>query len=72
LKARFDAAAGHSNRLLTMQGARDASWGLIADHFSEIDRDHDGYVNFDDISAFMAARSPLKKKSKAATVHVIQ
>lgn len=66
LKARFDAATVHSNHLLTAKGADDASWGFVADHFAEIDRDHDGYVTFSELSAFMDARSPLKADKKQA------
>ncbi|QND51616.1 hypothetical protein HB779_06665 [Phyllobacterium sp. 628] len=62
LKARFDSAAAHSNNMLTAQQARDANWGFLADHFDEIDRNRDGYVSFDEVAAYMAARSPLRKR----------
>lgn len=44
---------------MTVQGAGDAGWGVIADHFTEIDRDHDGYASFDEMPTFFDARSPL-------------
>ena len=63
LRQRFEIAAGHSNHLLTASQANAAGWGFIADHFAEIDRDRDGYVNFSDISDFMSARSPVAKNN---------
>jgi len=66
LRQRFEEAAGHSNHLLTAQGAKDAGWGFMADHFAEIDDNRDGYLQFSEISGFMTARSPVvKSKSKA-------
>jgi hypothetical protein len=57
LKAKFEAAARHSNQMLTAQGAIDAGWGFIADHFAEIDKNRDGSATFGEVSAFMQARS---------------
>ncbi|MBZ3692093.1 EF-hand domain-containing protein [Phyllobacterium calauticae] len=71
LKARFDAATVHSNHLLTAKGADDASWGFVASHFAEIDKDHNGYVTFSEVTAFMDARSPLKT-GKEQTVQIVE
>lgn len=65
LRARFDAASAASNHLLTAQAAKDAGWGAIYDRFAEIDDNHDGFVNFDEIEADFDAHSPLKIKRKA-------
>jgi hypothetical protein len=64
LKARFDTAADPTTHLLTSKGAQDSGWGFIADHYSQIDRDGDGYVSFMDIQNFMAPRSPLARKNR--------
>ncbi|MGH7005399.1 MAG: EF-hand domain-containing protein, partial [Alphaproteobacteria bacterium] len=69
LKARFDAATG-SARALTEEAARKASWGFVADHFREIDVDHDGRVSFHEVSRFMHARSPVKRR--AETIQIIE
>jgi hypothetical protein len=72
IKARFDSAAGSSNVTLTAQRAKEASWGFVADHFAEIDGDHDGYIRYDDVATFMAARSPLKKKRADKPVQIVE
>ncbi|UXN61494.1 hypothetical protein [Phyllobacterium zundukense] len=73
LRAKFDAAA-KSRHLLTAQAAIDAGWGFVADHFAQIDRDHDGYANFDEVQAFFDARSPspAARARLAAKVQVVE
>jgi hypothetical protein len=71
LRAKFDAASAGSNHLLTAEAARDAGWGAVYDRFAEIDRNHDGYVNFGEIETDFDAHSPLKIKRKAA-VQVVE
>ncbi|RCW86368.1 hypothetical protein [Phyllobacterium bourgognense] len=55
--ARFAEAAGTSSGLLTVSQAKNASWGYVADHFTAIDRDGDGYVKLGDVLDFMQGRS---------------
>jgi hypothetical protein len=55
--------------------AKDAGWGFISDHFAQIDKQHHGYVTFDEIQAFMDARSignpaALRARSKAAVTTI--
>ena len=71
LKARFAAAAGPSIRFLTAKAANEASWGFLSDHFTEIDTNGDGFVTFDDVKAFMDARSPLKTH-KGQAVQIVE
>ncbi len=71
LRQKFDAAAGKSNHLLTAQQSVDAGWGFLADHFAEIDRDHDGYLNFTEVENFFNARSPIKME-RAQPVQIIE
>ncbi|MBZ9600893.1 hypothetical protein [Phyllobacterium chamaecytisi] len=73
LRAKFDAAA-KSRHLLTAQAANDAGWGFAADHFTEIDRDHDGYASFDEVQAFFDGRSPLPaaRARAAAKVQIVE
>ncbi|MBB3235526.1 hypothetical protein [Phyllobacterium endophyticum] len=73
LRAKFDAAA-KSNHLLTAKGAKDAGWGVIVDHYDEIDRDSDGYLTFDEVQTFFDARSPLAtaRARAAAKVQVVE
>ncbi|NTS30980.1 hypothetical protein HQ945_06915 [Phyllobacterium sp. BT25] len=76
LLQRFKVAAGSSPRL-TKQQAKDANWGFIADHFAEIDTAGAGYVSFDQIQAFMDARSigaaaKARVKARASTVKTIE
>ncbi|WP_414439206.1 hypothetical protein [Burkholderia sp. 22PA0106] len=52
------AAGGNPNGLLSQQQARAAGWGLVSDHFSEIDRAGTGYVRLDDVLRFMSERTP--------------
>ncbi len=59
LRHKFDAAARSTNNLLSVQGAKDAGWGFLADHFAEIDSRRDGYLTFDEVQTFLDARSPL-------------
>ncbi|MEX3630280.1 MAG: hypothetical protein VB138_13325 [Burkholderia sp.] len=59
LTQRFTAAAGgNAGGLLSRQQAREAGWGLVSDHFSEIDRAGTGYVRLDDVLRFMSERTP--------------
>jgi hypothetical protein len=51
LKVRFDEANTTHDGRLTPQQAQ-ASWPAIAKHFSEIDKDHRGYVTVDDIRLY--------------------
>ncbi|MBZ9602478.1 hypothetical protein [Phyllobacterium chamaecytisi] len=73
LRAKFGAAA-KSNHLLTTQAASDAGWGFVADHFTEIDGNHDGYASFDEVQAFFDVRSPLPaaRARAAAKVQVVE
>jgi hypothetical protein len=64
LRDKFDAAAGKSNHLLTAQQSIDAGWGFLADHFAEIDRNHDGYLNLTEVETFFNARSAIKSMRK--------
>ncbi|MEK1889567.1 MAG: EF-hand domain-containing protein [Phyllobacterium sp.] len=74
LKARFTASAGGIDRTLTKQRAMDAGWGLVGDHFEEIDRDKDGYVTYSDVSRFMQERSPQKfmKRREPSEIQIIE
>ncbi|MBA8877464.1 hypothetical protein [Phyllobacterium myrsinacearum] len=58
IRAQFEQAAGPSAYVLSAEQAKTAGWGVIADHFPEIDRDRDGYVSLSDIVRFLAARTP--------------
>ena len=73
LRAKFDAAA-KSNHLLTAPAASDAGWGFVADHFTQIDGNHDGYASFGDVQAFFDGRSPLPaaRARAAARVQVVE
>jgi hypothetical protein len=73
LRDRFDSATG-ANGILTAQAANDAGWGFAADHFTEIDRDHDGYATFSEVQTFFDARSPLPaaRVRAAAKVQVVE
>ncbi|RCW79759.1 hypothetical protein [Phyllobacterium bourgognense] len=73
LRAKFDAAA-KSNHLLTAQAASDAGLGFVADHFVQIDSNHDGYASFDDVQTFFDGRSPLPaaRARVAAKVQVVE
>ncbi|RCW85420.1 hypothetical protein [Phyllobacterium bourgognense] len=73
LQKKFNEAARGTNSL-TVQGASDASWGVIADHFAEIDGNHDGYASFDEIQTFFDGRSPLPaaRARAAAKVQVVE
>ena len=57
LTARFAKAAGSASGLLTLQQAKNASWGYVSDHFALIDRDHDGNVKLGDVLDFMQGGS---------------
>ncbi|WP_414439210.1 hypothetical protein [Burkholderia sp. 22PA0106] len=52
------ATGGNPNGMLSQQQARAAGWGLVSDHFSEIDRAGSGYVRLDDVLRFMSERTP--------------
>ncbi len=54
---RFAAASGNRG-VLTQDQATKAGWGLVSDHFSDIDTSHKGYVTLDDVQKFLAARTP--------------
>lgn len=60
LRGRFAKAAGGEGRLLSQAQAKAAGWGFVSDNFSSIDRDKDGFIKFDDLQLFAAARSPQK------------
>ncbi|MGZ2749688.1 hypothetical protein [Burkholderia stagnalis] len=66
---RFTAATGgNPNGLLSQQQARAAGWGLVSDHFSDIDRAGTGYVRLDDVLRFMSERTPQRiMRMKKAT-----
>ncbi|QND51617.1 hypothetical protein HB779_06680 [Phyllobacterium sp. 628] len=72
MATRFDAAADPATHQLTEQRARDFGWGFISDHFAEIDVHRQGYVRFEEVRAFMQARSPLAKPAPAAKGHAVQ
>ncbi|MBB5406043.1 hypothetical protein QF000_000169 [Paraburkholderia atlantica] len=56
---RFTAATGGDpNGILSQQQAKVAGWGLVSDHFAEIDRAGTGYVRLDDVRRFMSERTP--------------
>lgn len=63
---RFVAAAGSSDALLSKQQAKNAGWGFVSDHFSEIDRNGSGYVSLADVLGFMAPRTPQRIMSQKA------
>ena len=71
LRSTFNAASGGSNQL-TAQQAIDASWGFVADHFKEIDRDHDGHASFSEVQNFFDARSPIVKVKKRTAPQVVE
>ena len=71
LRATFNAASGGSNQL-TAQQAIDAGWGFLADHFAEVDVNHDGYVNFSEVQSFFDARSPIVKVQRRQTLQVVE
>ncbi|MBB3235528.1 hypothetical protein [Phyllobacterium endophyticum] len=74
LQRKFDDAVRTTNNHLTVQGAKDAGWGVIVDHYAEIDRDSDGYLTFDEVQTFFDARSPLPaaRARAAAEVQVVE
>ena len=72
LRIRFDEATAHSNHLLTAKTAEAASWGFVADHFAGIDKNKDGYATLSEISAFLDARSPAKRKAVEKSVQLIE
>lgn len=73
LQKKFNEAARGTNSL-TVQGASDAGWGVIADHFTEIDSNHDGYASLSEVQTFFDARSPLPaaRARAAAKVQVVE
>lgn len=72
LRIRFDEATAHSNHLLTAKTARAASWGFVADHFAGIDKNHDGYATLSEISTFLDARSPVKRKAAEKSIQLVE
>lgn len=58
IKAQFEQATGPSGYVLSAEQAKTSGWGFVADHFSEIDLDRDGYVALSDITRFLSARTP--------------
>lgn len=74
LRTKFDAASAHSNHLLTAQAAKDAGWGFVADHFTEIDSNHDGYASYGEVETFFDGRSPIAavRAKAAAKVQVVE
>ncbi|UXN60462.1 hypothetical protein [Phyllobacterium zundukense] len=72
LQARFDAATARSNHLLTAKTAHAASWGFVADHFAGIDKNKDGYATLSEISAFLDARSPVKRKAAEKSIRLVE
>ena len=73
LRAKFEAAAGPSNNILTAAQARDAGWGFVVDRFGRIDRDGNGFVTFAEVQTFFDARSPIKQqRAKAAAAKAVQ
>lgn len=57
IKQRFAEAAGSASGLLTVQQAKNASWGFVADRFAAIDRNHDGYIRLSDVQDFIQSGS---------------
>lgn len=58
IRAQFEQAAGPSAYVLSAEQAKAAGWGFVADHFSGIDEDRDGYVSLSDITLFLSPRTP--------------
>lgn len=56
LKLRFEQADLDANGSLTLDEARRAGLGYVADHFDEIDRARNGKVSFEDLRLYMAQR----------------
>ncbi|MEJ0047483.1 MAG: EF-hand domain-containing protein [Rhodospirillales bacterium] len=56
LKLAFDAANPSRSGTLTRQQAQAAHLGLIARHFDEIDVNHTGVVQFEDVKRFLKQR----------------
>lgn len=55
---RFVAAAGSADSPLSQQQAKNAGWGFVAEHFSEMDRSGSGTVYLSDVLGFMSQRTP--------------
>lgn len=53
LKARFDMADGDHNARLTLDEAKAAGLGFVAQHFSEIDTAQRGSVSFEEIRKYV-------------------
>jgi uncharacterized membrane protein len=56
LRQRFDEADLDADGTLTLEEAKRAQLGFIANHFSSIDRGGQGKVSFADLDAFMEQR----------------
>lgn len=56
LKQRFDQADLDANGSLTLDEARHAGLGYVAQHFADIDSAHSGKVSFEDLRHYMAQR----------------
>ncbi len=56
LRRRFDAADVQHTGTLTIEQARAAGLGLLANHFDHIDTRGSGRVSFDDLTRFLRAR----------------
>lgn len=63
--ARFTAAAGSPNNMLSPSQAKEAGWGFVSDHFKEIDTSGSGYVGLADVLRFTASRAPQRMKATA-------
>ncbi len=56
LKARFDAADSDHNARLTLEEAKAAGLGFVAQHFAEIDTAKRGSVSFEEVRKYMQSR----------------
>lgn len=56
LRQRFDQADLDANGSLTLDEARRAGLGYVAQHFADIDSAHSGKVSFEDLRQYMAQR----------------
>ncbi|MGH6860123.1 MAG: hypothetical protein ACRECY_07700 [Phyllobacterium sp.] len=78
LRQRFEAAGGAATGFITPQAAKDTGWGVIADHFAEIDRNGDARASLEEVTDFFDARSPLPTRSaraaraRAARPHILE
>jgi hypothetical protein len=65
MRVLFDRAADPSTHLVTVESARNAGVGIIADQFADIDKDRNGTLEFAEVSGFFDARSPIAKPASS-------